>query len=232
MLSMCLLNQSLLAQTLHFIGPTGLWGAFPPLCLALPLLFQRFFILFISMTNRMNPNIFYPKLSWPKEAVSTLMATAMEILKGRGLVFLIESHVLLQFSHFILYTSLPPGPFPWRSWLFSSQVVLRGPACAVASYRATGLVRGCCSFRMALIWTSFFLVGVTHPWDGNFDGWELWCEGLCVRAGKIHTILGTNTSLGIKKNSLALSPGKTICCCMGWMSILHSKMTLLQTKLP
>ena len=43
------------------------------------------------------------------------MATAMEILKGRGLVFLIESHVLLQFSHFILYTSLPPGPFPWRS---------------------------------------------------------------------------------------------------------------------
>ena len=53
----------------------------------------------------------YPKLSWPKQAVPTLMATAMEILKGRGLVCWTESRIL-QFSHSILNASLPTLPFP------------------------------------------------------------------------------------------------------------------------
>ena len=199
---MCTLNQSLLAQTLHFTGPTGLWGAFPPFCLAVPLLFQRLSILMNCMTKRMQPkNIYIQSYPGPNKRYPHLWLLQWKFWKDEVWFFglnLAYYSFLTPFSmlHFPLY------PFLGGLDSFPSQVVLRGPACDVASYRATGLVRGCCSFRMAF---DFFLVGDTHPWDGNFDGWELWCKGLCVRAGKIHTILGTSTSLGINNFPVALS---------------------------
>lgn len=127
---MCTLNQSLLAQTLHFTGPTGLWGAFPPFCLAVPLLFQRLSILMNCMTKRMQPkNIYIQSYPGPNKRYPHLWLLQWKFWKDEVWFFglnLAYYSFLTPFSmlHFPLYPFLGGlDSFP-RKWYLEVQRVM------------------------------------------------------------------------------------------------------------